>query len=126
MLAEMTYHPVDNHSAVISLKVPARDVGAVMDTIRGVLALSGHEVAQLEENTDERLYSIEEVFPEATPGMMLRGLRGKEEMTQAEFARRLGISQHHISEMENNKRTIGVDMAKRIAETFEVPYKMFL
>ena len=126
MLAEMTYHPVDNYSAVISLKVPVREVGAVMDTIRGVLALSGHEVAQLDENTGERLYSIEEVFPEATPGMVLRGLRGKEEMTQAEFARRLGISQHHVSEMENNKRTIGVDMAKRIAETFAVSYKMFL
>jgi DNA-binding XRE family transcriptional regulator len=126
MLAEMTYRPVDNHSAVISLKVPAGDVDAVMGTIRGVLALSGHEVAQLDEHTGERLYSIEEVFPEATPGMMLRGLRGKKEMTQAAFAKRLGISQHHVSEMENNKRTIGIDMARRIAETFKVPYKMFL
>jgi DNA-binding XRE family transcriptional regulator len=126
MLAEITYRPVDNHNAVISLKVPVSDVGAIMTTIRGILALSGHEVAQLDEDAGERLYSIEEVFPEATPGMMLRGLRGKEEMTQAEFAKRLGISQHHISEMENNKRTIGIDMAKRIAEAFKVPYKMFL
>ena len=97
-----------------------------MDTIRGVLALSGHEVAQLDVDTGERLYSIEEVFPEATPGMMLRGLRGKEELTQAEFAKRLGVSQHHVSEMENNKRAIGIDMAKRIAAEFKVPYKMFL
>jgi transcriptional regulator with XRE-family HTH domain len=58
--------------------------------------------------------------------MMLRGLRGKEELTQAEFAKRLGISQHHVSEMENDKRAIGDDMARRIAEKFKVPYKMFL
>jgi len=126
MLAEMTYRPVDSHNALISLKVPTNDVNAVMDTIRGVLALSGHDVAQLDEDTGERLYSVEEVFPEATPGMMLRGLRGKEELTQAGFAKRLGISQHHVSEMENNKRAIGIDMAKRIAEAFSVPYKMFL
>ena len=126
MLAEMTCRPVDAHSAVISLKVPARDASTVMATIRGVLALSGHKIAQLDEDVGEKLYSIEEVFPEATPGMMLRGLRGKEEMTQAAFAKRLGINQHHVSEMENNKRAIGIDMAKRIAETFKVPYKMFL
>jgi DNA-binding XRE family transcriptional regulator len=126
MLAEMTSRPIDKHNAMISLKIPASDVDAVMDTIRGVLALSGHKVAQLDEDTGERLYSIEEVFPEATPGMMLRGLRGKEELTQAKFAGRLGISQHHVSEMENNKRGIGIDMAKRIADAFNVPYKMFL
>jgi plasmid maintenance system antidote protein VapI len=97
-----------------------------MDTIRGVLALSGHDVAQIDEDTGERLYSIEEVFPEATPGMVLRGLRGKEDLTQAEFAKRLGISQHHVSEMENNRRKIGLEMAKRIGEAFNVSYKIFL
>jgi DNA-binding XRE family transcriptional regulator len=126
MLAEMTCRPLDNHNAMINLKAPANVVVSVMDTIRGVLALSGHEIAQLDENTGEGQYSTEEIFPEATPGMMLRDLRRKEALTQADFAKRLGISQHHVSEMENNKRAIGIDMAKRIAETFKVPYKMFL
>lgn len=126
MLAEMTYRPIDNQNAVINIKVPVTAVGKVMDAFRSVLTLSGHEVAQMDEETGERLYSVEEVFPEATPGMMLRGLRGKEELTQAEFAKRLGVSQHHVSEMESNKRTIGIDMARRIATEFKVPYKMFL
>jgi transcriptional regulator with XRE-family HTH domain len=51
---------------------------------------------------------------------MLRGLRGKEALTQKEFAERIGISQHHVSEMENNKRKIGIEMAKRIAGEFKV------
>lgn len=126
MLAEMAYRPIDDKSAVINVKVPIAAVNKVMDTIRGVLFLSGHEVTQLDEKTGERLYSIEEVFPEATPGMVLRGLRGKEELTQKDFAVRLGVSQHHISEMENNKRTISLEMAKRIGAEFKVPFKIFL
>ncbi|MDR2668349.1 MAG: helix-turn-helix domain-containing protein [Desulfovibrio sp.] len=72
------------------------------------------------------IFTSDEAFPDATPGMMLHGLRGKVGLTQKEFAERLGISQHHVSEMENNKRKIGIEMAKRIAEEFKVPYKAFL
>jgi DNA-binding XRE family transcriptional regulator len=125
MLAEMRYHSIDNSRAEINLTVPLAAVNNVVEAIRGMLKLSGHEVFHVTDE-GERLYSIEEVFPEASPGMMLRGLRGKEELTQAEFAKRLGVSQHHVSEMENNKRKIGLEMAKRIGEEFKVPYKMFL
>ncbi|MDR2825514.1 MAG: helix-turn-helix domain-containing protein [Deltaproteobacteria bacterium] len=47
-------------------------------------------------------------------------------LTQKKFANRLGINQHHVSEMKNNKRKIGIEMAKRIAMEFKVPYKAFL
>jgi DNA-binding XRE family transcriptional regulator len=125
MLAEMRCHSIDDRHAEIHLTVPLEDVSRVAEAIRGMLKLSGHEVSQVTD-AGERLYSIEEVFPDASPGMMLRGLRGKEEITQTELAKRLGISQHHVSEMENNKRKIGVDMAKRIGNEFKVPYKAFL
>jgi transcriptional regulator with XRE-family HTH domain len=58
--------------------------------------------------------------------MALRGLRGKEDITQAELAARLGISQNMVSDMESGKRNISLKMAKRIAEEFKVPYKAFL
>ena len=59
-------------------------------------------------------------------GVMLRGCRYKGEMTQKELAEELGISQHHISEMENGKRTIGKAMAKRFAAFFKTDYRVFL
>jgi len=59
-------------------------------------------------------------------GLMLRGSRLKEKITQEDLADALGISQHHISEMENGKRTIGKEMAKRFAEFFNTDYRIFL
>ncbi|MCX6990157.1 MAG: helix-turn-helix transcriptional regulator [Chlamydiae bacterium] len=59
-------------------------------------------------------------------GVILRGSRYKMELTQKEVADALGVSQHHISEMENGKRTIGKEMAKRLAEFFQTDYRRFL
>lgn len=71
-----------------------------------------------------------EAFPEysddRSPGVCLAGARRKEGLTQKELAKRLGVSQSNISEMENGKRPIGKKMAKRIAEIINVGYKIFL
>jgi len=47
-------------------------------------------------------------------------------ITQKELAKDLSISQHHVSEMENGKRPIGKEMAKRLGEFFETDYRIFL
>lgn len=59
-------------------------------------------------------------------GSVLRGSRYKNEISQRELAKALGISQHHISEMENGKRPIGKEMAKRFADFFKTDYRIFL
>ena len=59
-------------------------------------------------------------------GLSLRGSRLKEGLTQKNLGEALGISQNHISEMENGKRTIGKDMAKRFAAFFKTDYRIFL
>ena len=59
-------------------------------------------------------------------GVILRGCRFKKEISQRDLAKKIGISQHHISEMENGKRPIGKEMAKRFAEFFKIDYRMFL
>lgn len=111
--------------AEICLTIPANELGRVSEAIRGVMALTGHRVRRV--NADgEELYTVAEVFPEGGPAMALRGLRGKEDLTQAEMATRLGISQTRISELESGKRAISVDMAKRIGKEFTVSYKVFL
>ena len=69
---------------------------------------------------------LHEAFPDSTPGTILRGARGLREMTQKELAKKIGVKNVHISEMERGKRTIGKAMAKRLGEALEMPYKMFL
>ena len=74
----------------------------------------------------EELFSFEEVFPDSTPGSRLVGARYKEDMTQKQLAEATGIPRRHISEMENCRRTIGKDRAKRLAEVLRVDYRVFL
>src|ERR1700722_12131104 len=71
----------------------------------------------------ERLIPWREVFKDeieayGESGLILRGSRHKAEMTQNDLAEALGVNQHHISEMENGKRPIGKEMAKRLAAIF--------
>ncbi len=69
-------------------------------------------------------------FPEyddtTLPGVALAGARAKEELTQQELSKLTGMPQRHISEMENGKRTIGKERAKKLAKALNIGYKVFL
>ncbi len=71
-----------------------------------------------------------QAFPDITdeqlPGVVLRGARSKEGVTQAELAAMIGIPQRHISEMENAKRSIGKEMAKKLGAALNIGYRVFL
>ncbi len=70
-----------------------------------------------------------ECFPytdEQMPGAALAGARAKEGLTQRQLAEMTGISQRHFSEMENGKRPIGKQIAKKLGKALNVRYKVFL
>lgn len=71
-----------------------------------------------------------QAFPEyddkTLPGAALAGARGKEGITQRELARRVGLPQRHISEMERGKRPIGKEMAKKLAQALDIDYRVLL
>lgn len=89
-------------------------------------------ISRLKNAASEKTFSAEEVLPELAddaqrPATMLRGARQKADMTQAELAAKLDdVRQHHLSEMENGKRPIGKDMAKRLAAVLKCDYRVFL
>lgn len=58
--------------------------------------------------------------------IVLRGSRYRAEMTQKELAEKIDVRQNHISEMEHGKRSIGKNIAHRLAEVFNVDYRVFL
>lgn len=115
---------MDGHG-IIQLTVPAETTMKIADVIRSVLTLAGHNVLRID-NDDEEWITSEEMFPDGSPAMALRGFRGKMELTQSELAERLGVSQNAISELESGKRPISIKMAKKLEKEFNVPYKVFL
>ncbi|TWJ13516.1 helix-turn-helix domain-containing protein [Geobacter argillaceus] len=78
---------------------------------------------------EKEVYTPEELSPELqwnSSGVALRGARGKEGLTQKQLAELTGIAQHHISEMENGKRPIGKETARKLAAALHVDYRVFL
>jgi len=125
MQAEMNIHSNAEGQGVITLTVAPENTVKIAEAIRSVLTLAGHKVKRIHEDGEEWV-SADEVFPDGSPAMALRGLRGREGLTQAELAVRLGVSQNVISGMESGKRPISQKMAKRLGDAFDLPYKAFL
>lgn len=80
---------------------------------------------------DDRGLSFDEFFKEADANLpewaiYLRGLRYRENLTQLQFGEAIGTTQGNVSAMENGRRQIGKDLAKRIAEAFDTDYRYFL
>jgi len=71
-----------------------------------------------------------EAYPEYSEGQLigkaLAGTRYREGLTQIQLSEMTGIPQRHISEMENGKRPIGKEMAKRLGKVLNISYKIFL
>jgi DNA-binding XRE family transcriptional regulator len=61
-----------------------------------------------------------------TPGYYLRLYRHRADLTQAALAQQVHVLQHHLSEMEHNKRPIGKAMAKKLAEALDCEYRRLL
>ncbi len=126
MLAHMKRQTTDGFTEInLSVKVPIANAALVENALKGVLALAKQSFRPVNEHGEE-VYTVDEVFPERSPGMLIRGLRGKNGMTQEALAEKLGIAQTRVSELESGKRSISLAMAKRLASVFSVTHKMFL
>jgi DNA-binding XRE family transcriptional regulator len=110
----------------IILTVPKSEYSKVAQAITGIFSLAGHELRDEEEIDDDKLYTIEEAFPDFCPATILNGARLTFELTQAELAEKLGIKQSHVSEMEAGKRPISRKMAVKIGKIFDMPAKTFI
>ncbi len=94
--------------------------------------LSDDKISKIQEalaailGAEDESLPLEEVFPDLHPGSAIRGLRLRGGLTQEQLARRLGVKRTNLSEMENGKRPIGKNMAKRLAQVLKTDYKVFL
>jgi DNA-binding XRE family transcriptional regulator len=61
-----------------------------------------------------------------TTGYYLRLYRQRQSLTQTKLATLAGLKQHHLSEMENNKRPLGKKLARQLAEILGMDYRKLL
>ena len=124
-MPDRTRELITTEFADICIRVPAAKVDQVKFAFSQFLELAGVQYS-IPGNDEENLVTWEEAFPELGPGSVLQGARDREKLTQAELAEKIGVKPHHISEMENGKRTIGRKNAQKLAKVLNVNYKVFL
>ena len=125
MQAKMRIYPAEEGQSKISITVPADRAGALAEALRSALSQAGFTVRETGPDGEETV-SAEEVFGDASPAMALRGFRGKMGWTQGELAERLGTTEDSVCAMESGRRSISLEMAKRLEQLFHIPYKVFL
>ena len=120
------------HMTKFELKIDDKDSRLYTlpaSTAKAVLKLvKGHEVFG---SDGEPLVAIEDVFPDMKddrkrPAAILRGYRNRDEISQVELAKRLGITQADISNLESSRRPISKKMAEKLAKIFRTSYRVFL
>ena len=113
-------------------KKPHTDGVAKIAWHGGLYAVPIEVMERYKVTSDNNHYvAIDELFSDLThksgePGVLLKGLRYREGLSQIEFAKKLNISQTNLSAMENGKRAIGKELAKRIADLFGLDYRVLL
>ncbi len=75
-------------------------------------------------SSEQAFLGINEKYTKA--GALLKAVRLREAMTQKEFSKVIGVTQGDLSKMEHGKRTIGKEIAGRLAKKFGVNYRWFL
>lgn len=59
-------------------------------------------------------------------GLLLRGARLREGLTQKEVAKHCGISQKTLSKMENGKQALSKEIAKKLAKALRISSSLLL
>jgi len=80
-------------------------------------------LAQAIEAGEDYNYSVAETFPEYVgqdSPVAIRAYRTREGLTQKQLADLTGIPQRHLSEIENGKRSIGKERARKLATALNV------
>lgn len=85
------------------------------------------------ENEDDELIEVKNsdwytsIRGTITPGENMRLYREMHDMTQDQLAEKLGtVTRQNISNMEHGHRSISKNMAKKLAEVFEVSVEKFV
>lgn len=78
------------------------------------------------ESVDWEVLAKDSIKKHKQAGMVLRGARFRENLSQKKLAKKSGVSQENISRIENGHRVLGETVAKKLAKPLKIDYKLLL
>jgi len=114
-------HPVANLKIMTKGRfissIVLREVKNALDHVANGQCVSGGNVM---EDLKKQIPAL------GTPGAKIKAYRYRLDMSQQVLAKKSGIPQGRISQIETNKVQIGVTVAKRLGKALNVDYRMLL
>lgn len=90
------------------------------------LDISKSEIVPWEDTTSWEVLAKDRIEKHKKAGLVLRGARFREDMSQVKLAKLSGVNQNEISKIENGKRGVGEKVAKRLAKPLKINYHLLL
>ena len=112
----------------INIHIEGEGIEQIIDLIRENIP----EVDIQSEEDDEELVDwnstdlAKEIRTNKTPGKLLQAYRLREGLTLVQLAEKIGTKYPNLSAMENDRRTIGLAMAKKLGQVLNVDFKKFI
>ena len=66
-------------------------------------------------HTLNALHATEKVWDKMTFGGLVRSLRTSDEISQVVLAKKIGVSKQFLSDVEHNRKEVGIGFAKKIS-----------
>lgn len=124
MSAHMKTHHIKDMCEVV-LKIPGEKLTHAYIPTKSVgqlIAFLNKYKKSKNDTVDWKIVAKDSIAKHKQAGMVLRGARFRENMSQKELASRSGVSQDNISRIENGKRGIGEKVAKKLAKPLKINY----
>ncbi|MFO7730645.1 MAG: helix-turn-helix transcriptional regulator [Spirochaetia bacterium] len=112
----------------INIHIEGEGVDQIIDLIRDNIP----EVDIKSDEDDEELVEwnstdlAKEIRTKKTPGKLLQAYRLREGLTLVQLAEKIGTKYPNLSAMENDRRTIGLAMAKKLGQVLNVDFEKFI
>lgn len=110
---EMSYH------------IP-RSARQMLNSFLKELDMPKSEITPWEEATPWEVLAKDRIEKYKKAGLVLRGARYRENMSQVKLAKLSGVNQNEISKIENGKRGVGKKVAKKLAKPLKINYLLLL
>lgn len=127
MSAHMKTHGIKEEAFEVVLKMPGKKARLAYIPTRFFGQFEAFlKEYEKDESIDWKEVAKESIAKHKQAGMVLRGARFREGLSQKELAKRSGVSQDNISRIENGKRIVGEKVAKKLAKPLKINYLLLL